>query len=90
MEIVAYQIKDRNCSFIYKAKHGYQVVSAENNYGLEDFLHNYGGEKLNKFVNIHDHCTLLRLRSFNTLPEDKIKISFDINDISKDKDEDNG
>lgn len=35
-------------------------------------------------------CTLLTLRSFNTLPEDKIKISSDINDISKDKDEDNG
>ena len=64
MEIVAYQIKDDlECRFIYKTKHGFNVVSAENHHGLKDFLRNYGGKQLDNTVNIYDHSVLLKLRA---------------------------
>ena len=60
MKIVAYQIKDDLCRFIYKTQHGYKVVSAVNYNGLMDFLRQYGGKQLDASINPYEYVDVLK------------------------------
>lgn len=60
MNIIAYQIEDGTCRFIYSVSEGsYNVVSVENYGGMVDFLTRSEGMRLSASENIYDYTKKL-------------------------------
>jgi len=56
MNIIAYQIDETTCRFIYSVSEGsYNVVSVENYGGMVDFLKRSEGTRLSTSCDIYDY-----------------------------------
>lgn len=62
MNIIAYQIDETTCRFIYRVSEGsYNVVSVENYGGMVDFLKRSEGTRLSTSCDIHDYAKQLKI-----------------------------
>jgi len=63
MNIIAYQIDETTCRFIYSVSEGssYNVVSVENHGGMVDFLRRSEGIRLSTSCDIHDYAKQLTI-----------------------------
>lgn len=66
MNIIAYQIDNGTCRFIYSVSEGsYNVVSVENYGGMIDFLKSTEGVRLSASDNIYDYAKRLIVADAN-------------------------
>lgn len=66
MNIIAYQIDDGTCRFIYSVSEGsYNVVSVENYGGMIDFLTRTEGVRLSQSESIYDYAKRLVVANAN-------------------------
>jgi hypothetical protein len=56
MNIIAYQLEDDTCRFIYSVSGSFRVVSVENHSGMQSFLSHYGNTRINKDVDIYQYA----------------------------------
>lgn len=56
MNILAYQVEDGTCRFIYSVSGSFRVVSVENHSGMQSFLSHYGNTKINNDIDIYQYC----------------------------------
>lgn len=66
MKIIAYQIDDGTCRFIYSVSQGsYNVVSVENYGGMIDFLKSTEGIRLSASDNIYEYAKKFTIADAN-------------------------